>query len=207
MFLLKCETLSGRPRTWVAMAGNELALASSVWMIPNCIKFTQSTISKVFSRRKAAAAFSYADAVKASEADTGPQTLENLLEQLKSGEVKVTDIPPIRVHYHKDVPYSLDNRRLWVFCCLGQPIPVEVVKDGAKEFFQKWDPESAGDFESVSFIGSSPQGKDKFHDDSVVHHMLSWSVSNITQEKLHVNKVSFGDVILGALLVLRRMRI
>jgi RHS repeat-associated protein len=69
--------------------------------------------------------------------------LSQTIDALKSGALKLNDIPLIRVVEHEGALWALDNRRLVAFAQAGiKNIPVEVVEmsDVALEFAKKFDP-------------------------------------------------------------------
>lgn len=158
------------------------------WVDPKLIKYSQTCISREFrSNNKRWAgenskSASYAEAVSANR----PLALETNLEYLKSGKLKVTDFPPIRVVPHENVWYTLDNRRLWLFRSYGALIPVLQLKEAGKEFFQKLSRE--GDGETVTFI-TPDDVKDYKMKQTLLSVVMKWSLEDILNDKLLVNKV------------------
>jgi len=84
---------------------------------PSDIKFTQNSVANTFK---------------------DGTTLQSTIDDLKSGKLLPSDLPPIRVFEQDGVVYTLDNRRLLAASEAGVPIKVvpataeEITKEGWK---------------------------------------------------------------------------
>eukprot|EP01084_Bolivina_argentea_P101795 182435_1 len=56
------------------------------------------------------------------------KTIKWTLDQLQKRIITVDNIPKIKLVYHNEKFYSLDNRRLWVFKQFGQDITCKIVQ-------------------------------------------------------------------------------
>jgi len=84
---------------------------------PERIRFTHSSISKVFSDGR---------------------RIWDTVELLRKGTLNPSDIPPIRVVFYKQSYWSLDNRRLFVFQeALVKSITVTLIEQKDKSFWRK----------------------------------------------------------------------
>ncbi|KAJ3295468.1 hypothetical protein HK104_002657 [Borealophlyctis nickersoniae] len=100
---------------------------------PSEIRYTQRSISRYF-----------------SDEDYG--TIYDLEDTLRWGQLDEDDVDPIRVVWHEDVWWSLDNRRLWAFKeADSDKILVQVVEANG-EFYRKRN--SVTDGWSVQIRGS-----------------------------------------------------
>lgn len=183
------------------------------WMDPADIKYTQAYISGIFSQRlsssnaqqlqegkqnaaknsnsNSSGGFLYAERLKT----VPPIKIADTLQRLKNGDLKVDQIEPIRVCKHRNVWYSLDNRRLWVFKQYGARIPVEVrrMEDVSKEFFQKFVSREDGKTVSILEYGarqnSNANSKNSIDRETFFSTVLKWSIENIRSRNMYVNKV------------------
>jgi hypothetical protein len=185
-FILEGESRT-YPSTMDERAASTMEENELTWVDPKFIKYSQASISRKFRNNEKRWAGentksgSYAEAVSANR----PLELETNLQHLKAGKLKVTDFPPIRVVQHEKIWYTLDNRRLWVFRSYGALIPV-LLQEVGKEFFQKLSRE--GDGETVTFI-TSEDAKDYKMKQTLLSVVLKWSLEDIMNDKLLVNKV------------------
>lgn len=106
----------------------KLAIKAMEYKNPYSIKFTQFSVSQNFNSNG---------------------TINDLISGLRSGQIKVTDIPTIRVVEYEGKLFTLDNRRLVAFQNAGlQSIPIEKVSLGRseilKEFRNKYRPINGG---------------------------------------------------------------
>jgi hypothetical protein len=125
----------------------------------------------------------YAAALRMSKG----QPLSEVLDLLRGGSMKVTDLPPIRVAFHDGKWWSLDNRRLWLFKQLGCLIPVQKVEGhNLKELFQKMTTRADG---LVVAFNTKKSRQEVRSAEKLKGHVLKWSLENICQERLHANKV------------------
>lgn len=159
------------------------------WMHPKDIKFTETSISHEFRRtllkrnnEPGIAGISYTEALNRTQS----LSLRTTVEQLRDGELKVTDIPSIRVVFHQESWYSLDNRRLWVFKEFGEEIPV-VIEKAEKDLFQKLF-SRVGDGDSVTFI-NAVEGEQHNEHQTLLSEVLRWSLKEVMDEGLLVNRV------------------
>jgi hypothetical protein len=80
------------------------------WLDPSAIYFTSKSISRWFQ---------------------SGHSIEHAIAALHHGDLDVSDFPPIRVAFHKQGWWSLDNRRLYCFQAAGlQQVPVRAVNVG-----------------------------------------------------------------------------
>ncbi len=77
---------------------------------PNTIRFTQDSISPTFKNK---------------------QTIQPLVNDLKSGKINTDDIPPIRIFEKGGKTFTLDNRRLKAF--QESNVPIRTIKAMPKE--------------------------------------------------------------------------
>ncbi|GAX84802.1 hypothetical protein CEUSTIGMA_g12223.t1 [Chlamydomonas eustigma] len=90
---------------------------------PQDILFTKAFIESYFDEgpssvddtSKIKGATSYAEALQLEENAESNLSLENALQRLLQGDLKVEDFPKIRVVHHDERYYSLDNKRLHLF--------------------------------------------------------------------------------------------
>ncbi|EFJ34295.1 hypothetical protein SELMODRAFT_438696 [Selaginella moellendorffii] len=151
------------------------------WMDPKSIRFSQRPVfEKSVALLRKGAGKEGSSQCFAQVAAEG--SLEGLLAKLRDGSVGVEEVPPIRVFYHENAWYTLDNRRLWVFRELGKRIPVEVV-EASKEFLKKLEPKFAG--REVSFRNPGMAAEEQ----TLSRQVLAWSLDNINNESLLVNQV------------------
>jgi RHS repeat-associated protein len=85
--------------------GTALTINPSGFIDPNQVRFSQEDHSPNFSDTRKSA------------------TVDDLAEGLRSGSVKASDVPPIRIVSKDGVLYTLDNRRLAAFQRAGVQIP------------------------------------------------------------------------------------
>ncbi|MCO5576944.1 hypothetical protein L7F22_030765 [Adiantum nelumboides] len=167
-------------------------------MDPASIKYTQTRFPCTFSSsllkqascdlrlKPETAPVSYSVALKTAKPHL---SLTSLLCMLREGTITVDSIPFIRVFFHNDSWYSLDNRRLWVFKQYGAPIPVRVTTS-LSDFLQKFQPD--GDNQSATYRPDSNTSnhsstvKDINNKDAgkqdLIDFLFQWSIDDIMTE-------------------------
>lgn len=96
-------------------------------MDPKCVNYTEDRIQYFFQRGAPRSNPEGQGAACVMSRSRSDESVRSLFRGLKSGEVRVQDIPRIRVMKYNGSWYTFDNKRLWVFRQNGEEIPVQVV--------------------------------------------------------------------------------
>lgn len=179
-------------------SGSQPAVAKVVlednvtFMHPANIRYSEECISPYFDSTPTTEAeqkrFGSRSRKRKQTCDKSDLLIEDLLKKLRAGTVKVEDVPRIRVVFLEDSKCcSLDNRRLWVFRHFGQPIPVQIMKEGAPVLKKL-----TGDGERVRL--RDPDAPKECYDGKqlLCVKMLRWRVHDVMNQNLLDKKVRGG---------------
>jgi len=115
-----------------------------------------------------------------SENFPGGALIEDTLRKLKSGELSVASVPPVKVVLHNGRPYCFDNHGLWVFKNLGQKIPVVYEQKKGHSFFLKLNRDPTLPKNKITILrntNSSSNAKEKSL--GLIEQVLMWGLDDL----------------------------